>query len=96
MGVRDMLRNIADSVRKRWPSKDPNSYYQYKAGRERERKQAEQGREDAKRSVERERKGADRAREYEERYAAERVPEEPRTEAPGPDSSQPDDESRAV
>jgi hypothetical protein len=96
MGVWDKLRNIADSVRKRWPSKDPDSYYQYRVGRERERKQAEQGREDAERSGEREREGADRAREYEERYSAERVAEEPRTEAPGRDTSQPNDGSRAV
>jgi hypothetical protein len=96
MGVRDKLRNIADSVRKRWASKDPDSYYQYRAGRERERKQAEQGRDDAERSGERERERADRAREYEERYTAERVAEEPRTEAPDPDTSQPNDGSRAV
>ena len=95
MGVWDKLRNIADSVRKRWPSKDPDSYYQYRVGRDRERKQAERGREDAERSHERERKGADRAREYEERYAAERVAE-PGTEAPGRDTSQPDDGSRTV
>ena len=32
MGVRDKLRNIGNYVRKRWPSTDPDSYYQYKQG----------------------------------------------------------------
>jgi hypothetical protein len=95
MGVRDKLRDIAISVRKRWPSKDPDSYYQYRAGRERERKQAEQRREHADRSGERERESTDRAREYEERYTAERVAEERRT-APRRDTSPPNDGSRAV
>jgi hypothetical protein len=96
MGVRDKLRNIANSVRKWWPSKDPDSYYQYRAGRERERKQAEQRREHADRSGERECESADRAREYEERYTAERGAEERRTETPRRDPSQPNDGSRAV
>jgi hypothetical protein len=96
MGVRDKLRNIGNYVRKRWPSKDPESYYQYRAGRERERKQAEQRHEHAELSGEREREGADRAREYEERYTAERVAEEPQTEVPQRNPSKPNDGSRAV
>jgi hypothetical protein len=91
MGVWDKLRNIGSHVRKRWRSTDPDSYHQYRAGREREHKQAEQRREQVERSDEREREGAERARAYEERYAAERVAEEPepRTEAPGRDTSEP-------
>lgn len=97
MGVWDKLRNIGNYARKRWPSTDPDSYYQYKAGRERERKQAEQRREDAERSgewererAEREREGAEREREYEERYTAERGAKEPGTDAPRRDTSQPE------
>jgi hypothetical protein len=89
MGVRDKLRNIGDYVRTRWKSTDPDSYHQYRAERERERKQAKQTREHAERSTEREREGAEREREYEERYTAERAAEEPRTEAPRHDTSKP-------
>jgi hypothetical protein len=97
MGVWDKLRNIGNYVRQRWRSTDPDSYHQYRAGRERERKQAEQSREQVERSSELEREGAERAREYEERYAAERVAEEPepRTQAPRRDTSEPEDGSRA-
>lgn len=77
MGVRDKLRNIGDYVRTRWKSTDPDSYHRYRAGRERERKQAEQRREDAARSSEREHERTEREREYEERYTAERAGEEP-------------------
>jgi hypothetical protein len=97
MGVWDKVRNFGNHVRKRWRSADPDSYQQYRAGRERERKQAKQRREQVERSGEREREEAERAREYEERYAAERVAEEPepRTEAPRRDTSEPEDGSRA-
>jgi hypothetical protein len=96
MGVWDKLRNIGNHVRKRWRSTDPDSYHQYRAGRERDRKQAEQRREHLERSDEREREVAERARGYEERYAAERVAEEPepRTEAPRRDTSEPNDGPR--
>ena len=90
MGMWDKLRNIGDNVRKRWPSRNPESYYQYKAGRERERKEAEHAREHEERSDEREREGAERGRQYEERYAAERAAEEPPTEAPRGDTSRPE------
>jgi hypothetical protein len=97
MGVLDKVRNIGNYVRKRWPSSDPDSYYQYKAGRDRERKEAEHRREDAERSgerereqAEREREGAEREREYEERYTAERGAEDPRTETPRRDTSKPE------
>jgi hypothetical protein len=91
MGVRDKLRNIGDYVRTRWKSTDPDSYDQYRAGRERERKQGEQSREHVERSSEREHEMAERGREYEERYAAERAGEEPRTDVPRRDTSQSSD-----
>jgi hypothetical protein len=92
MGVRDMLRSIGDYVRTRWKSTDPDSYHQYRAGRERERKEAEHRREHAERSGEQEREKVERGREYEERYAAERANEEPRTDVPRRDTSSPSDE----
>jgi hypothetical protein len=88
MGVRDKLRSIGDYVRTRWKSTDPDSYHRYRAGRERERKQAVHRREQAERSNEREREEVERGREYEERYAAERATEEPRPDVPRRDTSQ--------
>jgi hypothetical protein len=88
MGVRDKVRNIGDYVRTRWKSTDPDSYQRYRAERERERKQEEHRREQAEHAGEREREGAERGREYEERYAAERATEEPRTDVPHRDMSQ--------
>jgi hypothetical protein len=78
MGVWDKLRDIGNYVRRRWPSADPDSYYQYKAARERERKQTERTREQAERVDQQGRVSAERGRENEERYTAERVAEEPR------------------
>ena len=92
MGVRDKLRNIGDYVRARWKSTDPDSYHRYRAGRERERKQAEHGREQAERASERAHEEAERGREYEERYAAERATEEPRTDVPHRDPSKSNDQ----
>jgi hypothetical protein len=88
MGVRDKLRNIGDYVRTRWKSTDPESYHRYRAGRERERKQEEHRRKQAERAGEREREVTEQGREYEERYAAERAKEEPRTDVPRRDMSQ--------
>lgn len=90
MAVPDKLKNIGNYVRKRWRSTDPDSYDQYRRGRERNRKQAEHVGEDAERHREQEREEAERGREYEERYTAERSAEEPRTEAPRGDTSQPE------
>jgi hypothetical protein len=89
MGVWDKLRNVGSYARKRWRSTDPDSYDQYKRGRERERKDAEQMREREERRGEQERDEVARGHEYEERYLAERAAEEPRTEAPRGDTSQP-------
>jgi hypothetical protein len=82
MGVLDKLRKVGNSIRKGWRSTGPDSYFQYRRGRERQRKQAERGREDTERSAELERGAAQRGREHEERYAAERAADEPETEAP--------------
>jgi hypothetical protein len=90
VGVGDKLKNIGTYVRKRWRSTDPDSYDQYRRGREQERKQAAHMREDEERHGEQKRERAERGREYEERYKAERASAEPRTEAPGDDASQPD------
>jgi hypothetical protein len=78
MGVWDKLRNIGNYLRRRWPSADPESYYQYKAGRERERKATERTREEEERVDEEGRVSAERGRENEARYTAERAAEEPR------------------
>jgi hypothetical protein len=90
VGAWDKLRNVGSYVRNRLRSHGPDGYFQYKRRRERERKQADRGREDAERSVERERQEAQRGREYEERYTAERRAEEPQTEAPRDDTSKPE------
>jgi hypothetical protein len=90
MGAWERLRNIGKYLRTWWSSTDPDSYDQYRAGRDRERKQTDQRGEQAKRSGEREREGAERERKYEERYTAERIAEEPLTEAPPRDTSQPE------
>jgi hypothetical protein len=90
VGAWDKLRNVGSYVRKRWRSHGPDSYVEYKRRRERERKQAERGREDAERSAERERQKTERGREYAERYTAERTAEESQTEAPRNDTSKPE------
>jgi hypothetical protein len=90
MGARDKLRKVVSHVRERLRSHGPDSYFQYKRGRERKRKQAERGRDDAERSAEREREQAERGREYAERYAAERTAEEPQTGPRRDDTSKPD------
>jgi hypothetical protein len=90
MGVLDKLRKVGNSVRKGWRSTGPDSYFQYKRGRDRQRKRAERGREYADRSAELEREEVQRGREHEERYAAEHAAEEPQTKAPPDDTSKPE------
>jgi hypothetical protein len=82
MAVLDKLRQVGNSIRKGWRSTAPDSYFQYKRGRERERKRAERALEHADRSAEVELKDVQRGREYDERYTAERAAEEPQTEPP--------------
>jgi hypothetical protein len=72
MGVRDKLRRASDYLRKLRLSRGPDSYFQYKRGRNYERKEADHAREQARESSGREREKAQREREYEERYARER------------------------
>lgn len=86
MGVGDTLKSIGSYVDKLRRSTDPDSYFQYRRRRERERKEAEHLREGADRHGEQERVEAERGRDYEERYEAERAAEEPRT-APRDDTS---------
>jgi hypothetical protein len=90
VGAGDRLKNLGGYVRKRWRATDPDSYDQYRRGRERTRKQAEHTRENAERHGDQEREEAERGREYAERYRAERAAEEPRTEAPRRDTSHPE------
>ena len=90
MSALDKLRKVGNYVRKGWRSTGPDSYFQYKRGRERQRKQAERGREDDDRSAELEREEVQRGREYEERYAAERAAKEPQSQAPRDDTSKPE------
>jgi hypothetical protein len=85
MGVGDRLKNLGTSVRKRWRSTDPDSYFQYKRRRERKHSQEEQSREDAERRDEQKREVEDRGHEYEERYRAELAAEESPTEPPRDD-----------
>jgi hypothetical protein len=73
MGLRDKLGRARSYVRKLRLSLGPDSYYQYKRGREHDRKRAEHDREQASDSAERERGGAERQRDYDERYAGERA-----------------------
>jgi hypothetical protein len=80
VGVGDKLRNIGKNVRKRWRSTDPDSYHQYRRGRERTRKQVENTRGAAERRGEQERDDAERGREYVERYRAERAAAEKKEE----------------
>lgn len=90
MGIEDRVKDIGNYVRKRWRSTDPDSYDQYKRGREHSRKRADQKREEEKRRGEQEHAEAERQREYEERYRAERTAEESRTEGPRGDTSHPE------
>jgi hypothetical protein len=82
-GAWDKLKRVGSYVRMGWRSSDRDSYFQYKRGRERERKRAERGHENAERSAEHEREDAQREREYSKRYTAERTAEEPQTEPLG-------------
>ena len=84
------LKRVGNYMRKGWHSTNPDSYSNYKQGRELERKQEERGREEANRSAELGREEVQRGREYEERYAAERAAEEPQTESPRDDMGTPE------
>ena len=72
MGLSDKLREASAYLRKLRLSRGPDSYFQYKRGRDYERAQAEDARQYARDSAEREREKAEREREHEERYTRER------------------------
>ena len=82
MSVFDKLRSVGNYIRRGWRSTDPDSYFQYKRGRERQRKRAERALEEDDRSAELKLKDVQRGREYDERYTAERAAEEPQREPP--------------
>ena len=72
MGLWEKLRQAGTYLRKLRQSRGPDSYFQYKRGRDYERKQAKDARERAKDSAEGEREATERGREHQERYARER------------------------
>ena len=72
MGLGDKLRQATNSIRKLRLSRGPDSYFQYKLGREHKRKEADHAREGERAEAERQRETAEREREYDERYARER------------------------
>jgi hypothetical protein len=90
MGTLDKLRKVGNYVRKVWRSTGSDSYFQYRRGRERQRKREERGQDYADHSAELEREEVQRGREHEERYAAERAAAEPQAEAPRDDVSKPE------
>ncbi len=96
MGLGDKLKIISDYVRQRWRSTDPDSYDQYRLGREHDRKQTAHSREDVARHGEQERKEAERGRAYEERYRAEGVAGKPGSEEPRGETGPPSDGSGSV
>jgi hypothetical protein len=82
MGVGDRLKNLGTSVRKRWRSTDPDSYFQYKRQRERKQSQEEHWSEATERRDQEKREVEKRGHEYDKRYRAERAAEESPTEPP--------------
>jgi hypothetical protein len=72
MGLGDKLRQASKSLRKLRLSRGPDSYFQYKLGREHKRKEAEHAREGEREELERRRETAERERGYDERYTRER------------------------
>jgi hypothetical protein len=72
MGLWDRLGQVGSYVRKLRLSLGPDSYFQYRRGREYERKRADDERAQATVSAERKRGEAERGRQYDERYAGER------------------------
>ena len=72
MGLRDKLRQASDRLRKLRLSRGPDSYFQYRLGRESERREADRSAEWAREKAEHGREKAKRERGYEERYGRER------------------------
>jgi hypothetical protein len=72
MGLRNKLKQAGNYIRELRQSRGPDSYFQYKLGRDTKRKQADQTAEWKREAAERGREKAEREDEYEERYARER------------------------
>ena len=72
MGLWDKLSEASDYLRKLRLSRGPDSYFQYKLGRDSERREADQSADAAREREEQGREKAKRERGYEERYTHER------------------------
>jgi hypothetical protein len=72
MGLWGKLGQVSSYVRRLRRSLGPDSYFQYRRGREYERKHARQEAERTTDAAEHKRREAERARQYDERYATER------------------------
>jgi hypothetical protein len=72
MGLWDKLKQASSSLRKLRLSRGPDSYFQYKLGRDSDRKEADRAAEWKRDEAERGRQKAKREHGYEERYTRER------------------------
>jgi hypothetical protein len=94
MGLWDKLRQASNSLGKLRLSLGPDSYFQYKRGRNHARKQADQRPSDAanreRGEAERGREKAEGEREYEERYERERKGEIARERTKRAEEAEPD------
>ena len=71
MGLGDKLRQGSNYLRKLWLSRGPDSYFQYKLGRDVKRREADHAAEHEREEAEHGREKAERERGYDERYARE-------------------------
>ena len=94
MGLWDRLRQASNYLGKLRLSLGPDSYFQYKRGRNHARKEADQHARDAadreRGEAERGREKAERETEYEERYERERKGEIARERTKRADEAEPD------
>ena len=72
MGLRDKLRQGNKYLRKLRLSRGPDSYFQYKLGRDAKRREADHAAEHDREVAEHGREKAERERGYDERYTRER------------------------
>jgi hypothetical protein len=90
MGLWDRLGQVSSYLRKLRLSLGPGSYFQYRRGREYERKRAEHESDRATDSAARKRGEAERERGYDERYAGERERDIARERSERPEEIEPD------
>lgn len=90
MRLWDKLGRLSSYVRTLRHSRDRDSYFQYRIGREQERRRADDDRDRASDSAERRRGEAERARAYDERYEAERERDAARERSKRPEETGPD------